>query len=92
MGFFIRPKDTNRVSTDDTSKLNAEATAPSNEGFEDEYTNQTGVASHHQDPIRREAAPSAPLPSGSWRGAVSKNVPSGFGRGSRSGKSGSRKG
>ena len=97
MGFFIRPKDTNK----DGNHFNAEAILPAQNGIENEYIPTTGFdssihgksgADHRRDPIRREAAPSNPLPSGSWRGAVSRNVPSGFGKGTRAGNSGVRRG
>lgn len=90
MGFFIRPKDTNRVEDGDTSKMNAEAIGVVSE-YEDEYTSKTGVADHHRDPTRREAEPGSPLPTGGGgRTAVSRNVPSGFGRGTRAGRTGRR--
>ena len=66
-------------------------------GF-DPSTDGISGAIHRKDPKRREAEPNSPLPSGgkpagytgtggrSWQGSVSKNVPSGFGRGSRSGR------
>lgn len=67
-------------------------------GF-DPATDGISGAVHRRDPKRREAEPNAPLPSGGkpagytgtvrgWRGAVSKTVPSGFGRGTRAGKTG----
>jgi len=70
-------------------------------GF-DPSTDGISGAIHRRDPKRREAEPNSPLPSGgkpagytgtggrSWNGSVSKNVPSGFGRGTRSGR-GSRR-
>lgn len=88
MGFFLRPKDTN---LDKTNKhISAEAIGVSNEGYEAEYTDQTGVAEHRRrHPSQAtEAAPGAP--SGGRVGSVSKSVPSGFGRGTRAGKTGRR--
>jgi len=63
-------------------------------------------AFHFKDPKRREAEPGAPLPStrnASYRGAsptgnrgrrgsVSRNVSSGFGKGTRAGRTGVRRG
>lgn len=99
MGFFIRPKDTNRADDSNTSKLNAEAVGVVS-SYEDEYIPTSGFDSedntsgsiHRRDPKRREAAPNAPLPSGGWRGATTRNVSSGFGKGTRAGKSGVRRG
>ncbi len=88
MGFFLRPKDTN---LDKAAKhINAEAIGVSNEGYEEEYTDQTGVACHkRRHPSEAsEAAPGAP--SGGRVGSVSRTVPSGFGRGTRAGKTGRR--
>ena len=71
-------------------------------GF-DPSTDGISGGRHNKDPKRREAAPGAPLPTGgqprgytgtggrSWRGSVSKNVSSGFGRGTRAGKAGVRR-
>ena len=69
MPFFIRPKDTNKVSDDvnSTASMHAEQVQVVQE-YEDEYTTRSGVASHYRDPIRREAHPSDPLPPGNWRG------------------------
>ena len=84
-GFFLRPKEGNLDRTH--SHLNAEPIGVSNEGYEAEYTDQTGTAVHkRRHPSEAsEAGPGAPLPGGNWRGPVSKTTPSGFGRGSRSG-------
>ncbi len=96
MAFFIRPKDTNQVAGKE-GVHNAEAVLM-RDNANDEYTNQTGVARHNRDAIRREAPPGSPLPSGGksagisspgvrgWRGPASKSGPSGFARGSRRGK------
>ncbi len=88
-GFFLRPKDTNLDRTH--AHLNAEAIGVVSD-YEDEYTSQTGVAEHkRRHPSNAsEAKPNAPLPGGSWRSAVSRTAPSGFGRGTRAGKSGRR--
>ncbi|MBD3260344.1 MAG: hypothetical protein GF334_01480 [Candidatus Altiarchaeales archaeon] len=66
----------------------------------------TSGARHNRDPKRREAAPGAPLPTGArpagapagasggvrgWRGATTRNVSSGFGKGTRAGKTGVRR-
>ena len=104
MAYFLRPKDTTLDRAH--NHLNAEPVLPAQDGVEDEYLPTAGFDSttdgisgstHRRDPIRREAEPNAPLPSGGkpkgytggvrgWRGAVSKNVSSGFGKGSRSGR------
>ncbi len=85
-GFFLRPKVGNLDRAN--NHLNAEAIGVSNEGYEAEYTDQTGTAVHkRRHPSEAsEAAPGAPLPGGNWRGSVSRTVSSGFGRGSRSGR------
>ena len=87
MGFFLRPKDTN---LDKTNKhINAEAIGVVADQ-ELEYTDQTGVAVHkRRHPSEAsEAAPNAP--SGGRVGPVSRTVPSGFGKGTRAGKTGRR--
>ena len=86
MGFFLRPKDTNK----DKDHIKAEAIQPSDEGYEDEYTDQKGVAVHkRRHPSEAsEAAPNAP--SGGRVAPSSRTVPSGFGRGTRAGKTGRR--
>lgn len=88
MGFFLRPKDTNRDRA--RNHINAEATRPSNEGYEDEYTDQAGVAVHRRrhPSEASEAAPNAP--SGGKVAPSSRTVPSGFGRGTRAGRTGRR--
>ena len=101
MGVFLRPKDTNIIGGDNT-KLTAEVVGVV-QAKEDEYIPGDGTFDsgtdglsggyHRKDPVRREAEPGAPLPTGSARGAsVSRNVPSGFGRGTRSGRGGVRRG
>lgn len=86
MGFFIRPKDTNK----DGNHFNAEAVLPAQDGVENEYiptasfdadTYGKSGADHRRDPAKREAAPSNPLPPGNWRGG-----------GKRSGKIGTKRG
>ncbi len=86
MGFFLRPKDTNLDRAN--NHINAEAIGVVSD-YEDEYTNQAGVAEHkRRHPSNAsEARPGAPLPAGR-RGPVSRTVPSGFGRGTRAGKAG----
>ncbi len=86
-GFFLRPKDTNLDKSQ--NHINAEPIGVVSE-FEDEYTDQTGVAVHkRRHPSEAsEAAPNAP--SGGRVGPVSRTVPSGFGRGTRAGKTGRR--
>jgi len=106
MGVFLRPKDTNRIGGDST-KLTAEAVGVVQD-VENEYIPADGTfdsatdglsgSYHRKDPVRREAEPGAPLPTGgrpagytgtggrTWRGSVSRNVPSGFGRGTRAGR------
>lgn len=96
MGVFLRPKDTNIINGDNT-KLTAEKIGVALE-FDNEYIPNDGTfnslinglstARHNRDVTRREAPAGSPLPGGNWRGAVSKNVPSGFGKGTRTGKSG----
>jgi hypothetical protein len=88
-GFFLRPKDTNLDKKH--NHLNAEEIQPSNEGYEDEYTDQTGVAEHRRrhPSEASEAAPNAP--SGGKVAPVSRTVPSGFGRGTRAGNTGVRR-
>jgi len=107
MGVFLRPKSTNRVNGDST-KLVAEVIGvvqdyeneyiPGDGTFDSNTDGQSG-AYHRKDPVRREAEPGAPLPTGgrpagytgtggrSWRGSVSRNVSSGFGKGTRAGNS-----
>lgn len=89
MGFFLRPKDTNLDKTN--NHINAEAIGVVSD-YEDEYTSGAGVAVHkRRHPSQAtEPKPGAPLPGGSWRGSVSRTVPSGFGRGTRAGKTGRR--
>jgi hypothetical protein len=85
-GFFLRPKDTNLDK--DKDHINAEAIQPSNEGYEAEYTDKSGVAVHkrrHPNDAS-EAAPNAPA--GGRPAPVSRSVPSGFGRGTRAGNTG----
>ena len=90
MGFFIRPKDTNRdPNATSTATFNAEKVGVVKE-YEDEYVLASGVAHHHRDPTRREAEPGSPLPTGGWRGSATKNVSSWFGKGTRAGKTGVR--
>ncbi len=86
-GFFLRPKDTNLDKGN--NHINAEAIGVVADK-EDEYTDQTGVAVHkRRHPSEAsEAAPNAP--SGGRVGPVSRTVPSGFGRGTRAGKTGRR--
>lgn len=97
-GFFLRPKATNLDTAH--NHINAEAIGVV-QVYEDEYIPTTGytsgthgipAAEHRRDPERKEAPSGSPLPSGSWRGAVSKNTPSGFGKGTRAGKTGVRRG
>jgi len=86
-GFFLRPKDTNLDKSN--NHINAEAIGVVSDK-EDEYTDQTGVAVHRRrhPSEASEAAPNAP--SGGRVGPVSRTVPSGFGRGTRAGKTGRR--
>ena len=94
-GFFLRPKDTNKASN---GHINAEAIDVV-DAYEEEYIPTTGFDSttngksgavHRRDPERREAPPGSPLPGGSWRSGGTKNVASGFGKGTRAGKTGVR--
>ena len=86
-GFFLRPKDTNLDKAQ--NHINAEPIGVVSE-YEDEYTDQTGKAVHkRRHPSEAsEAAPNAP--SGGRMGPVSRTIPSGFGRGTRAGKTGRR--
>jgi len=77
MGFFLRPKDTN------LDRANAHINA---ESIELSDTAQARFTTRHPSEAI-EAKQDAPLPGGSWRGAVSRTVPSGFGRGTRAGRS-----
>ena len=97
-GFFLRPKTANLDK--ENNHINAEPIGVV-ESFENEYIPTTGFdsttdgisgADHRRDPIQREAAPGAPLPGGSWRGGVSRNVSSGFGKGTRAGNTGVKRG
>jgi hypothetical protein len=85
MGFFLRPKDQNLDRTN--NHINAEAIGVVSD-YEDEYTNDAGVAVHKRRHPSQATEPkqSAPLPSGNWRGPVSRTSASGFGRGTRAGK------
>jgi len=94
-GFFLRPKDTNKASN---GHITAEAIGVV-EAYEDEYMPTTGFNSstdglsgavHRRDPERREAPPGSPLPGGSWRSGGTTRVASGFGKGTRAGKTGVR--
>jgi hypothetical protein len=95
-GFFLRPKDTNLDKAND--HINAEAIGVIQE-VDNEFIPTTGfdpstnssLAEHRRDPERREAKSTAPLPTGGWRGAVSRAVRSGFGKGTRAGNTGVRR-
>lgn len=96
MGFFIRPKSSTR--DDARGMVHVEAIGVVQD-FENEYIPTSGFdpndvnsgAIHRRDPKRREAHPGQPLPTGGWRGSVSRNVASGFGRGTRAGNTGVKK-
>lgn len=108
MGFFIRPKGANRDGTTGMFVAEAIGVVDSYEdeyiptsGFNP--ADNTSGAEHRRDPVRREAPSNYPLPTGGkpagisggargWRGPVSKTVPSGFGRGTRAGNVGVRRG
>lgn len=85
-GFFLRPKDTNLDTAH--NHINAEPIGVVSD-YEDEYVNEAGVAVHKRRHPSQATEPkgNAPLPGGNWRGAVSKTVPSGFGKGTRAGRS-----
>lgn len=91
-GFFIRPRSSTK---NDPNGLDFVEPIGVVQSYEDEYMGTTGHdpsnvnsgAIHRRDPLRREAAPGAPLPGGSWGRPVSKSTPSGFGKGTRAGKS-----
>lgn len=80
MGFFIRPKKSNKGTLNDSkTDLNAEAIGVVQE-YEDEYIEPTGFdpdtdgksgGRHHKDPNRREAEPGAPLPTGGRSAGIS---------------------
>lgn len=88
MGFFLRPKDTNLDKVN--NHINAEAI-----GFiakvDSEFTNQTGVAVHKRRHPSQASEAAKSAPSGGRVGAVSRTVPSGFGKGTRAGNTGVRK-
>jgi hypothetical protein len=65
-GFFLRPKDTNLVRTDAYDRLAAEAIVMA-DGANDRYTQRPAGEA-------REAKANAPLPTGNWRGPVSRTV------------------
>ena len=108
MGFFIRPKsstDNNPNGLNNVEQIQVaqgvdEEYIPTS-NFNS--TQNTSGALHRKDPKRREAEPNSPLPTGnapkgfsgtarSWRGAATKNVGSGFGKGTRAGQTGVRRG
>lgn len=98
-GFFIRPKSANLDKAN--RHINAETILPAQDGVDNEYIPVTGFdpathgisgADHRRDPVRREAPPGGPLPSGNWSGPASRSVASGFGKGTRAGKTGTKKG
>lgn len=97
-GFFLRPKAGNLDKAH--NHINAEPIGVVSD-YENEYIPTTGFdpdsdgisgAEHRRDPIRREAPPGYALPTGSWRGSVSRSTPSGFGKGTRAGSTGVRRG
>ncbi len=80
MGFFIRPKDSNKdAKPGSKTNLKAEDIGVVQD-YEDEYIETTGFDSstdgisggkHHRDPTRREAEPNAPLPTGGRSAGIS---------------------
>ena len=80
MGFFIRPKDSNKdAKTGSKTNLKAEDIGVVQD-YEDEYIGTTGFDSstdgisggeHRRDPIRREANPNGPLPTGGRSAGIS---------------------
>jgi len=80
MGHFIRPKGSNKGTTNDSkTNFNAEDIGVVQE-YEDEYIETTGFdpstdgisgGKHHRDPTRREAEPNAPLPTGGRSAGIS---------------------
>ncbi len=94
-GFFMRPKSSTKNNVNGLDFIEPIGVVSS---YEDEYMETTGHtpedvnsgAIHRRDPIRRNAEPGSPLPGGSWGRSVSKTVPSGFGKGTRAGKTGRR--
>jgi len=80
MGHFIRPKDTNKGTLNDSkTNYNAEAVGVVAE-YENEYMGLSGFdptvsglsgAIHRKDPIRREASPGDPLPTGGRSAGIS---------------------
>ena len=80
MGFFIRPKGSNKdVKNGSKTNLAAEDIGVVQE-YENEYIETTGfdadtdglsAAGHNKDPKRREAAPNAPLPTGGRSAGIS---------------------
>lgn len=94
-GFFLRPKDTNKASN---GHINAEAIGVVDD-YENEYIPTSGFdtstdgksgAVHRRDPTRREAPPGYPTPGGNWGSKSATRVASGFGKGTRAGKTGVR--
>ena len=80
MSFFIRPKDTNRGTLNDSkTKYNAEAIGVVQD-YENEYigvdsfdssTDGLSGGRHNKDPKRREANPNDPLPTGGRSAGIS---------------------
>lgn len=81
MGFFIRPKGSNKGTLNDSkTKYNAEDIGVVQE-YEDEYiesnttfdpaTDGKSGGKHFRDPKRREAEPGAPLPTGGRSAGIS---------------------
>lgn len=80
MGFFIRPKNSNKDAVNDSkTNLKAENIQVVQE-YEDEYIETTGFdpstdghsgGKHHRDPKRREAEPGSPLPTGGRSAGIS---------------------
>ena len=89
MGFFIRPKGSNKDAVNDSkTNLKAEDIGVV-QAYEDEYIETSGFdsttdglsgARHNRDPIRREASPGDPLP----RGGRSAGISGGGARGWKS--------
>lgn len=109
--YIIRPKGDNRVDGN-TGKFKAELVSipaevnneyiPADTAFDPAVHGHSGGV-HRRDPVRREAEPNAPLPTGNaprghtgrgiraWNSPVTRTVRSGFGKGTLAGSTGVRR-
>ena len=87
MGFFIRPKGSNKDDVKDSkTKLKAESIGVV-QAYEDEYFQTSGFdptvtglsgAFHHRDATRREAAPGDPLLTSGRSAGISSSATRGY--------------